>query len=98
VIFKLLLVTFINTDFYPSTDLAQLHGTLFGFYRLFHCFHIFFMISNFFELSITKETKLVEMCIWCIKIGIVLVYVYSLICIPYKTYEIDYWSLFLSFH
>jgi hypothetical protein len=26
------------------------------------------------------------------------VYAHSLICISYKTYEIDYWSLFLSFH
>jgi hypothetical protein len=26
------------------------------------------------------------------------VYVHSLICISYETYEIDYWSLFFSFH
>jgi hypothetical protein len=31
------------------------------------------MISNFFGLSITEETLLVEIRIWCIKIGIVLV-------------------------
>jgi hypothetical protein len=35
--------------------------------------HFFFRISNFFGLSTTEETKVVEMCIWCIKIGIVLV-------------------------
>jgi hypothetical protein len=33
----------------------------------------FFWISTFFDLSITDETWLVEMHIWCIKIGIVLV-------------------------
>jgi hypothetical protein len=38
----------------------------------FTAFHIF-RISNFFGLSITEETLLVEMRIWCIKIGIVLV-------------------------
>jgi hypothetical protein len=36
-------------------------------------FHNFFRISNFFGLSITEETLLVEIRIWCIKIGIVLV-------------------------
>jgi hypothetical protein len=36
-------------------------------------FYIFFRISNFFVPSITEETWVVEMCIWCIKIGIVLV-------------------------
>jgi hypothetical protein len=43
--------------------------------RLFHSFHIsfFFRISNFFDLRITKETWAVEMHIWCIKIGNVLV-------------------------
>jgi hypothetical protein len=33
----------------------------------------FFRISNFFGLSITEETSLVEKRIWYIKIGIVLV-------------------------
>jgi hypothetical protein len=36
-------------------------------------FSQFFRISNFFGLSTTDETWLVEMRIWCIKIGIVLV-------------------------
>jgi hypothetical protein len=51
------------------TDLAQFHGSLFGFHRLFHSFH-FFQISNFFGW---RDLILVEMRIWCIKIGIVLV-------------------------
>jgi hypothetical protein len=41
---------------------------MFRFYK----FHNFvFRISNFFGLSTTEETWLVEMRIWCIKIGIV---------------------------
>jgi hypothetical protein len=36
-------------------------------------FHIFFRIFNFFDLSFTEETWVVEMRIWCIKIGNVLV-------------------------
>ena len=32
----------------------------------------FFRLSNFFGLSTIDETSLVEMRIWCIKIGIVL--------------------------
>jgi cbb3-type cytochrome oxidase subunit 1 len=39
----------------------------------FRLFTIFFLISNFFGLSTTEETCVVEMRIWCIKIGIVLV-------------------------
>jgi LytS/YehU family sensor histidine kinase len=35
-------------------------------------FSLFCRISNFFGLSITEETVLVEMRIWCIKIDIVL--------------------------
>jgi hypothetical protein len=38
----------------------------------FTVFTIIFRISNFFGLSITEETLLVEMRIWCINIGIVL--------------------------
>jgi hypothetical protein len=38
----------------------------------FYSFYISVRISNFFDLSITEEI-LVEMRIWCIKIGIVLV-------------------------
>jgi hypothetical protein len=34
--------------------------------------YLFFRISNFFGLSTTDETALVEMRIWCIKIDIVL--------------------------
>jgi hypothetical protein len=43
--------------------------------RLFYsCTMVFFLrISNFFGLSITEEPLLVEMRIWCIKIGIILV-------------------------
>jgi hypothetical protein len=43
------------------------------FFRLIYSFHDVFRISNFFGLRITEETKVVEMHIWCIKIGIVLV-------------------------
>ena len=43
------------------------------FFRLFTLFSIFFSTSNFFGPSTTDETSLVEMRIWCIKIGIVLV-------------------------
>jgi hypothetical protein len=44
------------------------------FFRLFYSFHNFLLrISNFFGLSTTEEIWLVEMRIWCIKIGIVLV-------------------------
>jgi hypothetical protein len=42
------------------------------FFGSFIVFTIF-RISNFFGPSITDETWLVEMCIWCIKIGIVIV-------------------------
>jgi hypothetical protein len=40
----------------------------FSFHRIF-----FLRISNFFDLSITEETIVVEMHIWCIKLGNVLV-------------------------
>jgi hypothetical protein len=40
--------------------------------RLFQ-FHFFFRLSNFFDLSITEKTWVVEMRIWCIKIVNVLV-------------------------
>jgi hypothetical protein len=36
-------------------------------------FSLFFRISNFFDLGITEETWVVEMCIWCIKSGSVLI-------------------------
>jgi hypothetical protein len=56
-----------------SMDLAQFHGTLFGFYRLFLSFYIFLLrISNSFDMSNTEETELVKMRIWRIKIGIAL--------------------------
>jgi hypothetical protein len=53
-------------------DLAQFHGTIFGVFGSFIVVTIF-RISYFFGLSTTDETWLVEMRIWCIKIGIVLV-------------------------
>jgi hypothetical protein len=38
-------------------DLAQFHGTLFGFHpTALLQFSPFFRISNFFDLSITEET------------------------------------------
>jgi hypothetical protein len=42
----------------------------FGSYTLFT---IFFSDSNFYGLSTNEENKVAEMCIWYIKIGIVLV-------------------------
>jgi hypothetical protein len=73
---------------YPSTDLAQFHGTV------FYSFHDFlFRISNFFGLSTTQETWLVEMRIWCIKIGIVLVlhlYIVLLIIIIFWIWALFY--------
>jgi hypothetical protein len=48
----------------------------FLFFRLFYSFHNF-SDFNFFGLSTTDETSLVEMRIWCIKIGIVLVLHYN---------------------
>jgi hypothetical protein len=44
---------------YPSTDLAQLRGTLFGFHPTAvsqFSLLLFSRISNFFDLSITEET------------------------------------------
>jgi hypothetical protein len=41
--------------------------------ELYYSFHNVFRISNFFGLSTTDETQVVEMRIWCIKTGIVLV-------------------------
>jgi hypothetical protein len=47
---------------------------LFGFHQTaLPVFTFFFRISNFFDLSIAEETWIVEMRIWCIKIGNVLV-------------------------
>jgi hypothetical protein len=65
-----------HAELYPSTDLAQFHGTLFGFFGSYTVFTMFFSrISNFFGLSTTEETQVVEMRIWRIKIGIVF-YIY----------------------
>jgi hypothetical protein len=58
----------------PSMDLAQFHGTFFVFFSALIHFSLFlFRISNFFGPSTTEETCIVEMRIWCIKIGIELV-------------------------
>ena len=43
------------------------------FFGSFTVLTTFYRISNFFGLSTADETWLVEMHIWCIKIGIVLV-------------------------
>ena len=42
------------------------------FFGSLHFSQFFFSTSNFFGSSTTDETSLVEMRIWCIKIGIVL--------------------------
>jgi hypothetical protein len=62
-----------NSKLYPLTDLAQFHDTVFGIfsYPALLQLHVFF--PNFFSLSVTEETLLVKMRIWCIKIGIVFV-------------------------
>jgi hypothetical protein len=55
-------------------DLVQFYGTLFWFSSDGSLsFHFFSRISNFFDLSLTEETWVFEMRIWCIKIGNVLV-------------------------
>jgi hypothetical protein len=45
--------------------------------RLFQFSQFFFRIFNFFDLSITGKTWVVEMRIWCIKIGNILVLHFS---------------------
>jgi hypothetical protein len=61
---------------YPSTNLAQFHGKVFGFFGSYtdSLSHFEGGIPNFFGPSTTNETRVVEMRIWCIKIGIVLVF------------------------
>jgi hypothetical protein len=64
------------------------------FFRLFYSFH---NISDFnlFGLSTTDETLLVEMRIWCIKIGIVLVLHWYLVhCFAIPRYRLS-WNLVL---
>jgi hypothetical protein len=51
--------------------LAKFYGTLVIWGS--SSFQFFPRISTFFGLNITEETLLVEMRIWCIKIGVVLV-------------------------
>jgi hypothetical protein len=46
--------------------LAQFHGTIFGIFGSFPLFSDFQLFSG---LSTTDETSVVEMRIWCIKIG-----------------------------
>jgi uncharacterized MAPEG superfamily protein len=46
---------------------------LFVFFRLIYSFRNVFRISGFFGLGVAEETWVVEVHIWCIKIGIVLV-------------------------
>jgi hypothetical protein len=58
-----------------------------GFFSALLKFSQCFQISNFFSLSITEETLLVKMHIWCIKIGIVLVLHANIIIVMYYTYE-----------
>jgi hypothetical protein len=53
--------------------MAQYLGGVFFFSALVQFSQFFFRISNFFGLSTTEKTLVVEMRIWCIIIGIVLV-------------------------
>jgi hypothetical protein len=64
--------------------------------RLFQ-FSSIFRISNFFDQSITEETWVVEMRIWCIKIGNVLVlHLYVSICMN-KYFVIAFFLVDLSY-
>jgi hypothetical protein len=66
-----------HLQLYPSTTLAQLHITVFVFFGSYTVFTFFYSnFQLFFGLSTTEETSVVEIRIWCIKIGIVLVLKY----------------------
>jgi hypothetical protein len=60
---------------YHSTCMCKLDYFAFvnNHFRLLFQFSHFFRISNFFDKSITEETWLVQMCMWCIQIVNVLV-------------------------
>ena len=70
------------------------------FFRLFYSCQDFnfFFISNFFSLSITEETALVEMRNLCIKIGIVLLVVLHDIVFGWKSQALvsvnKFWQLY----
>jgi hypothetical protein len=76
---KLLLCRFVTTTFSPLVEFAGISNTAVRrddcicFFQLVYSFHIFSRISNFFVLSTTEETWIVEMRIWCIKICILLI-------------------------
>jgi hypothetical protein len=58
---------------YISSRIIYTHnGTVFDYFGYFKVF-IIFRISNFFGLNITEDTLVVEMRIWFIKIGAVIV-------------------------
>ena len=68
-IWKRRIISLRHSSILRRTDLAQFHGTLFGLHPTALSVFIFRGISNFFDLNITEETWVVEMHIWCIKIG-----------------------------
>jgi hypothetical protein len=55
---------------FDGSDLISWHNIY--FFSPFTVLHFFFRMSNVFSLHNTEETEVIEMCIWCIKIGIVL--------------------------
>jgi hypothetical protein len=44
-----------HAQLYPSTDLAQFHGTVYGFFGSYIFHNFFSRFSNFFDLSTTEE-------------------------------------------
>jgi hypothetical protein len=75
-LFEKILCLFYVYGFYGDIyrNLAQFHGILLGFFRFFYSFHNLFGFPTFLAwASLKLDFKLVEMRIWCIKIGIALV-------------------------
>jgi hypothetical protein len=70
--------------------LAQFHGTLFGFHPTVLSVFAFFFFLHFqlFDLSITEETWVVKVRIWCIKIVNVLVLHFNLALVEASTGEL----------
>jgi hypothetical protein len=73
-----------------SSRLRILHFYVFDFFRLFYLNHFYFSDFQLFGLSTTDETSLVEMRIWCIKIGIVLVLHNTPLTCVIKKYALPY--------
>jgi hypothetical protein len=73
-----ILLIHLKTKDYPFMDFVVFHATCFGCLWLFYGYTFlgfFCCISTIFGLGITRDTWFVEMCTWCIKTSIVLVYI-----------------------